>query len=119
MDKRFFKYVSDRKNAVLVAVALALGLILIFIGGGEGAETVDSDVERKIAALCSSIDGVGECEVLLYYSEDDTRDGERVESIIVICDGADSVEVRSRLVSMLSSFFGIGSNRIRVERRAG
>ena len=116
MDKIFLRYVKDKRNAAFVIIALAIGLILIFIGSAEENETVEVGKEDKISAMCSKIEGVGECEVILYYS--DSRDVERVESIIVICDGADSVEVKSRLISMLSSFFGIGTNRIRVERRA-
>ena len=118
MDRIFLKYVKDKKNIAFIAIALALGLILIFLGSGTDSEVVEVGVEDKISALCSSIEGVGECEVILYYSENASRGDERVESIIVICDGGDSVEVRSRLISMLSSFFGIGTNRIRVERRA-
>lgn len=110
------KYVRDKRNAAFIVIALAVGLALIFAGNESEVESVEINVEDRISAMCSSIEGVGECEVILYYSE--SRDAERVESIIVICDGADSVEVKSRLISMLSSFFGIGTNRIRVERRA-
>ena len=116
MDRIFLKYVRDKRNVAFIVIALAVGLALIFAGNESEGESVEINVEDRISAMCSSIEGVGECEVILYYS--DSRDVERVESIIVICDGADSVEVKSRLISMLSSFFGIGTNRIRVERRA-
>jgi hypothetical protein len=63
---------------------------------------------------------VGECKVYLYYSENDKKnDTEKIESVIVVCEGADSVDVRLRLTKMLSSFFGIGSNRVRIEKMSG
>ena len=118
MDKRFLKYIKDKKSVALISLTLALGLILIFIGGrNDGVEIADVGIEERLSVACSGVDGVGECEVLVYYSSSGSRDGEKVESVIVICDGADSADVRLRLTEMLSSFFGIGSNRIRVEKR--
>ena len=114
MDKRLRKYIKEKKNVVLIALALALGLLLIFIGSGEAKDGDGSSmgIEERLSTACSGVEGVGECEVLIYYS-----DGGAVESVIVICDGADSVSVRLRLTEMLSSFFGIGTNRIRIEKR--
>jgi hypothetical protein len=117
LDKKFLKYIKDKKGFTLAVIALALGLILLFLGerGDGNLPSITPDVEERLAAACSDVDGVGECVVLLNYSSD----GDTVESVIVICDGAGSVEVRSRLTGMLSSFFGIGTNRIRVEQRRG
>ena len=114
MDKNFLKYIKDKRGVALAVIALALGIILIFLGGREsdGEASGVTDVEERLAVACSGVDGVGECLVLVNYSPSGG-----VESVIVICDGADSVEVRSRLYGMISAFFGIGTNRIRVEKR--
>jgi hypothetical protein len=53
---------------------------------------------------------------MVYYGSDQKGE-ETVESVIVICDGADSSQVRLTLTEMLSSFFGIGANRIRIEKK--
>ena len=101
----------------LIAAVLGLGLLLIFLGTtaeSRGAESV-ATMEERIAEACTSVAGVGECRVFIYCDE---GNGEKVESVIVICDGAESVEVRYRLTEMLSSFFGIGSNRIRIEKKS-
>lgn len=117
MDKNFLKYIRDKKNLSLVILALAFGILLIFIGSrGEGETVSGVGMEERLSSACSQIAGVGECEILIYYSDVDGQ-GE-VESVMVICDGADSVAVRSELTSMLSAFFGIGTNRIRIVRRA-
>ena len=119
MDKGFLKYIKEKKDVTKVAIVLALGLILIFLGGRSDETVTDTEIgiEERIAAACSGVEGVGECQVYLYYSESDKKnDSDKIESVIVVCEGADSVEVKLRLTKMLSSFFGIGSNRVRIEK---
>lgn len=119
MDKGFLKYIKEKKDVTKVAIVLALGLILIFLGGRSDNTTSKTEIsaEERIATACSGVEGVGECRVYLYYSDSDKRnDTEKIESVIVVCEGADSVEVRLRLTKMLSAFFGIGSNRVRIEK---
>lgn len=116
MDKSFFKHLKG-KDIIKVAVILFFGLLLIFLGGkdGESTEQQQGD-DQKIADACSKIDGVGKCSVYVCYSTGREGDGDEVQSVIVICEGADSPDVRLCLTEMLSSFFGIGTNRIRVEK---
>ena len=112
----FWKLFKDKKDMTKIFIVMALGLLLIFLGNGSLDKT-EIGIEQRIAAACSGVDGVGDCSVLVYYAPTDTRtDEEKVESVIVVCEGADSVEVRLTLTEMLSSFFGIGSNRIRIEK---
>ena len=119
MIKKILQHAKEKKDVGRIAVVLGVGLILIFLGIGnkESDVVTEVSVEDRIASACREIDGVGECSVLVYYSPADSRTDEaKVESVIVICDGADSVEVRKGLIDMLSAFFGIGTNRIRVEK---
>ena len=117
MDKGFFGYLRNKRDISKIAIALALGLILIFIGGRTDKTEADGgmDIEKRIAAACSEVLGVGECEVFVYSADD----GAAVESVIVVCEGGDSVVVRYRLTEMLSSFLGIGANRIKIEKKSG
>lgn len=118
MDKRIISYLRGKKEMLYVLVALALGLILIFLSGNDEEIVASSPgLEERIAEACSGVEGVGECAVYVYYSDSDARSGtSKVESVLVICEGADSVEVRLRLTKMLASFFGIGTNRVQVEK---
>ena len=119
MGNKFLRSLKGKKETVIILIALALGLILLFAGGKEEGEASieEEGLEERIAVACSAVDGVGECSVYIYFSKDASRDkAERVESVIVVCEGADSVSVRLRLTEMLSSFFGIGTNRIRIEK---
>lgn len=119
LDKSFLKYIKEKKDVTKVAIVLALGLILIFLGGKSEKTVSESQIstEERIAVACSGVEGVGKCQVYLYYSQNDRSEAtDEVESIIVVCEGADSVDVRLRLTKMLSSFFGIGANRVRIEK---
>lgn len=116
------KFVREKKDLSRIALVIGLGLILIFIGTKNKNTATETDIgmEARLAEACSGVDGVGECEVLVYYSPGDQRDDEgNIESVIVICEGADSADVRLRLTEMLSAFYGIGANRIRVEKMKG
>ena len=101
---------SDRRAFLLVAAAV-VGLLFLVLPSviSDGGEV---DAVTDIEALCGSIDGVGECRVLLSFGEDDGQ----VVAALVICEGGDRLDVRHRLTELLSSFYGIGYNRICVEK---
>ena len=118
MDRRIYRYLKDKRSVWLAAIVLALGLILIFMGSADDDGTSGgAGQEERLEQICSGIAGVGECQVILHYSPDDKGDAGRIESVIVVCEGADSSDVRLRLTEMLSSFFGIGTNRIKIEKK--
>lgn len=105
------------RAAAIAALLAALGLLLALLGSGSG-ETNSASVsdDERVAELCSRIEGVGECYAYLHVSEGDYGSEGGIAGITVVCEGGDSAAVRERLSSMLSSLFGIGSNRIRVEK---
>ena len=114
----FLSFLRGSRTAIVLAVLLALGAFLILpLGGGSEGETVASDEER-LAALCSSIEGVGECRVYITYTTE-TRGSTRVESVAVVCRGASSPSVQAELTSLISSLFGIGTNRISISKMKG
>ena len=92
---------------------LIIGVLLLIVCSGlgnGGAEATDApDEEARIAELCAMTEGVGECRVMLTYD-----DVGRVSAAAVLCEGADRAEVRRRITDMLTSLYGIGSNRISV-----
>ena len=108
-----FEYVKKDKRVILCALLLLLGFLLLIIGSfGDSSEpevAVRSE-EEKIKELCASVDGVGECYVTLNY------EGESVASIVVLCEGGESVSVKKRLSDMLVTLYGIGYNRIMIDR---
>jgi hypothetical protein len=105
---------------IILAVVVGVLLIAVSAFGSDGAKAEGDEVEERIEAMCSSLVGVGECRVMVTYSTEGTRYGastqSRVESVAVVCRGADRASVRAEITSMISALFGIGSNRIFISK---
>ena len=106
-DNSFFEFLkTKRASPMLLLPILALSLLLI---GGTGQKTeAPKDLEEKTAELCSQVSGVGECRVMITYRDDE------VFAVAVLCDGADNIEVKNNLTSLISSLYGIGAHRVEI-----
>ncbi len=119
-DKSFIKYLKTQ-DSVKIAIAIGVGILLLILGitFGTDERNDNDDMEARVSEICSSVDGVGECRVLIYYKQGSGYNAEdTVESVLIVCEGGDSPEVRLKLSKILSSLFGIGTNRIRIEKTA-
>lgn len=125
----FFK---GKKRLTFILILLSVGLLLVALSSVNKTEVTDSadlseykeELEERLERLCSEVDGVGRCTVMVTFSrgEENTYKGSKltesrppeVLGVTVVCDGGDNATVRARLTEMLSALFGIGSNRIAV-----
>lgn len=129
-----------RKNGILIAVALAaLGMLLLgsrsFEKGGtvksaqeqrsEWEETYRAELTARAVALCNSVSGVREAEVLLTFSSGfvyEYGSGSQIRAVqypvprgaAVVCRGGDIPQIEKELVDLLSCALGISSNQISV-----
>ena len=117
-DKSFLIFLKEllrgRRLVFFILVAV-LAVFLIFYGMREEkseSQLTGSDTEKRVEELCSSVAGVGECRVMLTF-ENGADDG-RVYSVVVVCEGADEVRVRREIKALVTTLFGIGSNRVSV-----
>ena len=112
-----------KNKYVLLVLCLGLLLLLLPRRGTEAAETVAAAPVQKasagdpltvsgiplaeesgrIAALLTSIRGVGDAEVLLSSG-----------GCVVVCRGADSPAVRLQVVSAVAAYTGLGSDKVQV-----
>lgn len=108
---RFFEFIRAQKSSLVIATVAICGAALLLIGAPktQAGDSSSQTLEDRVASLCSSVAGVGECEVMITYS-----DGDEVYAVAVLCDGAESVSVRREITALASSLFGIGTNRISV-----
>ena len=119
---RIAEFIKKRKRLILICAALALGIILIAASVTPAAHSdTDTDaVEEKLEKMCTSLEGVGSCRVMVTYKQVEKRYGQSevriVESVAVVCKGADRAGVRRELTEMLSALFGIGTNRIHISK---
>ena len=113
LDNGFLSFIkTDGKNKPLVWGILLVGALLILLGVSTPtaqSTNTERDTAETLAEICSLAEGVGECEVMLTYG-----DGGEVVAALVLCEGASSPSVRARVVSMVSTLFGIGTHRIEV-----
>ncbi len=107
-DKGILEFFSGIKLP-LVIIPLCLGVLLILLSGMLGTAGKEEKEESSLDTLCSSVMGVGRC-----YTETSYDKNGEVLAVAVICEGADNAEVRSDLYRLISSFYGIGYNRISV-----
>ncbi len=113
-DSRFFDFFTKGGSSLRMGVIILLGVILLLLGSGVGREVKEESqsTEERTAEMCAMMDGVGECRVMMtYYPESD-----RVYAVLVLCDGAESATVRERITSSLCSLYGIGANRVEIQR---
>ena len=112
-DSSFLSFIkADGRNKLGIWAILLVGALLILIGVSTPStkdDELNSDTAQALAEICSQVEGVGECRVMLTYGDD----GE-VTAALVLCEGADLPAVKARVVSMVSTLFGIGTHRIEV-----
>lgn len=118
-----------KRGMLLPAVIVLLSVVLLAVGlssartqdGGDTGSAGDADEQSRFEQMCSLIDGVGRCRVMMTYTEERTSyySSEKVKSvsgIAVLCDGGDSAEVKKRITELAVALYGIGANRVRVDR---
>ena len=123
---------QGKKKIALILLLVSIGLMLIAISSIDSGGEVDSSnlseykeaLEKRLEKLCSEVDGVGRCTVMVTFSrgEENTYKGSqlteskppRVLGVTVVCDGGDSAQVKARLSQMLCALFDIGANRVAV-----
>ena len=132
LPDKFITFFKEKKKIALILVLVSLGLMLVALSSigqeaapdGTSLSEYKADLEKRLEKLCSEVDGVGKCSVMITFSrgEENTYKGNqlteskppRVLGVTVVCDGGDRTEVRARLSQMLCVLFDIGSNRVAV-----
>lgn len=118
-NEGILSFIKKHKSTVVIIILIFVGAILM-ISPSSKNEASEDDIEARLEELCSSLSGVGSCRVMVTYNvvgKSYASEGRKVvESVTVVCKGADKVGVRAELTAMLSSLFGIGANRIHISK---
>ena len=108
-----FLSADPRAVGLLLLMIVGIALMLFASLGSNTADTKDystGDNVRELEQLCSMMDGVGECRIMMTYRDG----GEEVYAVLILCEGADSVKVRESVTSLFTSLYGIGSHRVEI-----
>ena len=97
---------------IVLAIVLAFAVWQVF--GKEENESVSltqapiSDEELKLTQLLSQINGVGEVSVMIYQTEE----GEK--SVVIVCDGANDLQVHMDIREAAATALGTTKNAIKI-----
>ena len=94
----------------------ALGLLLIFTAWqvfhtedtDEVAAVYLTETETKVLRLLNEIDGVGDASVIVYEKEGD------VESVVVVCEGANNLRVVMNVREAVASALGTEQKLVKI-----
>lgn len=102
---------KDRKDIIKIAVIAAAALVLliavykVFFTSDEATEQNYSDEETRLCSILSEIEGVGKVSVII------NSEGESV-GVVVVCQGADSILIRSQIISAVRLATGAAGENI-------
>lgn len=97
---------------ILALVLILVAIVVIFYDGEESISTsalVDkSNTETRLESILSSIEGVGESNVLVTEGEDG------IEGVVIVCRGADNIMTRNDILNVVSTALNIDKNIIAI-----
>lgn len=109
------EFIMSGNTALKVGAVLLLGLLLILMGSLDAeSEDTDTSLEERAAEMCSLMEGVGDCRVMMTYRQGEAEEG--VYAVLILCEGAESPAVRERLTSLFCSLYGIGAHRVEIQK---
>ena len=104
---------ARRKEILLLCLlALLLGFsVWKFFYDDKASEptaAMQSETEKKLSALLSEIDGVGEAEVMICETE------EGVQSVVIVCSGANDLQVMMDVREAVSAALGTDEKSVKI-----
>lgn len=101
-----------RRIEIFLALA-AIAILLLQWGGTPTSGGMQTELESRLSAILSQMDGVGKVHVMI--AQDETGS---VEGVLVVADGADDVGVRLRIQYALQTLLDAEASDIEVVRNA-
>jgi hypothetical protein len=105
---------KERIKEVLLLCVLAILLIIVVwqVFGKKNKNASDavtySEKELKMARLLEKMEGVGDAEVMIYEGDNE------VESVVVLCDGAEDLRVIMSVREAVATALGTEEKKIKV-----
>lgn len=104
---------ANKALLIILAVVNVLIAVVVIFYDDSGESTISNTAEKsateiRLAAILSSIEGVGESDV--YVTEGD----EGIEGVVILCSGADNLMTRNDIINAASTALNIQKNIIAV-----
>lgn len=112
--KRILELLKGARRIEWIAAAVAAAVLLLQLTGSLAPTGAQTDLERRLASILSSVEGVGRVEVMI------AEDGEGgVEGVLVVAEGAWDAGVCLRIQYAVETLLGVDASAVEVARRAG
>lgn len=113
--RRVLDFVNENKKIIIVVVLIIILIgTIYFINGTEGGSTSvsatadKSETEIKLSSILSSIDGVGDTDVMITMAENE------VTGVIIVCEGGDRIMVKNDILNAVSTALNIDKSIIAI-----
>ena len=123
---------KEKGNKYLIFILLGLLVLILCIqaGSSEGtklrtasgteAEVLDGELEAKLKKVLTSMEGVGEVEVMIMtessgdrlFSSENT--GQKVSGVVVVAEGAGNATVDARISAAVKALFSVDAHKISI-----
>lgn len=114
------------KKKWFVPLLLFLIFLIALSSLGKREKTVETELstEERLAALCNSVKGVSDAEVMITYETTATATffgrtdtGQNILGVAVVCNGGDDPAIQVVLHELIRSLFSLPSTKISVSGR--
>ena len=102
-------------------------VVLIFLsenlsGLDSSSKKTEIDVETELESFLMKLQGVGDCDVILFTEEEKTSSysssyNQKITGIAVVCEGGGNSAVKSMILEVLTRLFGISGSRISINEK--
>lgn len=136
--KKFDKLFGDKKTTSIIYIILAVGILMLAGGNGFVSRNAQSPApsiaqqknaaEEKLQEILSEIEGVGEVSVMLCCVEKEesaeefssgNKKSAAVSGVLIVANGAQSADVREKIIRATKAALGVESHKIEVLERNG
>ena len=112
--KKLLEAVKANKTLLIILflILILIAVVVVFYNDGNNASAGNfsdkSQTELKLESILSSIEGVGESNVLVTEGE------EGIEGVIIVCSGAENIMTRNDILNAVSTALNINKNIIAI-----
>ncbi len=112
--------VKLKKNfSLIIVAAVAVSMMLLFMSSKKQTSSLSAEEletwSEKLENFLENMEGVGECEVLIFPAEN-ISSANAVRGISIVCQG-DSARVKTQITEAVATLFGINESQISISRK--
>ncbi|MGN0771699.1 MAG: hypothetical protein ACI4MI_03835 [Christensenellales bacterium] len=114
------KIKSVKHIEIIVAfVIAALAIFIYFISTGYTTQESSAqysysggnELSKQVAQVLSNVEGVGNCNVLITYEDEEQN---QIKGVVVVADGGDNVEVKIKIIDAVCALVDVKSDKIKI-----